>query len=685
VSFLAWTFLFGAAAVIGPIAAHLLAKPRFRRVPFTMLQFLRAGRHESHSRRKLRDLLVLLLRCAIIVLIAALFARPVLKIEAAPQSHRSILYLALDDSASMAYQEGGSTLFSRMIAKATDRVRQAPDDAAFGVCGLASGRMAEGLNRSQALAEIKRLTVVPRSARPADFVKAVESQGSASSPGETLSAVVLSDFSPDVLREFERIRKPAVVDALSYEIVAPTDPVSNVAVADAHPVDIAEGKLRVDVVVANCGDAKEDRRLIARCEDLRPVSTDVTVSAGERKVVRAQIDLGLRAQGAARPCLPLELSLEPQDGLEADDTYRLGVGIPQTGATKVLVVSRAEEAFLFETAVEALAGQNSAGGLRLRKARESGLRSDDLAWADVVVFSCLPTDASCPTGLLKSCLARGGRLIFFATELGNPQVADTLMREGLIPAVPQKWTQGVGWPESQPAIGSQAVFSEQAAKSLANYRFDKIALKGHWLCRTSAESRCVWRLAGGAAFVYAQTQNAGSSILVNTSIDDSRGLLAKSGAWVAFCRFLIGECEQIRRFCFRAEERPVLETPQAMWVAGRTFVNVENCDGAKTRAAMEGARMVLPAPVGTGWMRTLAEPMLHIGINLPQGETDLRRPAADAVAAAMTRAFLIEPRRERGLAQAGPPTESKPIWRTFAWAIVVLLLLEPAVTNRLKR
>lgn len=684
-SFLAWTFLFGAAAVVGPILAHLLAKPRFRRVPFTMLQFLRSGRQESHSRRKLRDILVLLLRCSIIVLIAALFAQPMLKVHAKPQPHRSILYLALDDSASMAYQDGGSSLFSRMTEKAIDRVRQAPADAVFGVCGLASGKVAEGLGRTQALAEIKRLTVVPKRARPADFVKVLGMRNSAASPGNTLSAVVLSDFRPDVLGEFERIHKPAAVDVLSHEIIAPTAPVANVAIVDARPAGLADNRLDIDVTMAYCGDRQEHRKLVARCGELRPVSTDVTLSAGERKVVRVQIDLGPHVEGAAWPCLPVELSLEPRDGLEADDTYRTGVCVPQASATKVLVVSRAEEAFLFETAIEALAGQDSAGGLNLRKVREGNLRGDDVTWADVIVFSRLPTDATCPVSLFKNCLARGGRLIFFATESGSPQFADVLLREGLIPAVPQKWIQGVAWPESQPVAGGSDVFSEQTAQSLASYRLDKVALKGHWLCRTSNRAQCVWRLADGAAFIFAQTQNAGSSILVNTSIDDSLGLLPKSGAWVAFCRFLIGEGERLRRLCFRADERPTLDLPSATRAAGRTFVNVQNCDGAKTRAAVEGVRMILPAPQGTGWMKTLNEPTLHIGVNLPEGETDLRPPTEDAVAAAMTRAFLIEPGRERSVAEVGPPEQSKSIWRVFAWAVVVLLLLDPAITNRLKR
>ncbi|MGE5294814.1 MAG: BatA domain-containing protein, partial [Solirubrobacterales bacterium] len=642
-SFLGWTFLFGAIAVIGPILAHLLAKPRFRRVPFTMLQFLRTGRHESQSRRHLRDLLVLLLRCAIIVLIAIVFARPVLKVKAKPQQHRSIYYLALDDSASMAYRDGGSSLFSRMIEKAIDRVRQAPDDAVFGIFGLASGRTAEGLGRSQALAEIKRLTVVPKTVRPAAFVKVVESQASASSSGDALSAVILSDFSPDVLREFERIRKPATVDLLSHEIVAPASPVSNVGIADVRTADLGDNKLNLDVVVTNSGETEQRRTLTAKCDDVPSVSVDVDVSPGERRVLRVQMDLGLRASEDVRPCLPVELSLEPSDGLPADDTYRIAVSLPQAAVMKVLVVSRDNEAFLFETAVKALVDQDSAGQLSLRTTLESSLRGDDLAWADVVVFASLPTDASCPTSLLKNCLARGGRLVFFATDVGNPQVTERLMREGLIPAAPDKWSQTVSWPQPQPAVGGAAAFSEQTAKSLANYRFDKIALKGYWLCRTSAEAQCAWRLSNGGGFVYIQTQNAGCSILVNTSVDDSLGLLAKSGAWVAFCRFLIGEGDRVRQFCCRVDERPTIDLPRALQSAGRTVVDVENCDGGKTRAVVDKGRMVLPVPQSTGWMRMLGEPSLHVGVNLPLGETDLRRPADDAVAVAMQRAFVIDP------------------------------------------
>ncbi len=431
-NFLGWTFLFGAVAVVGPIVAHLLAKPRFRRVPFTMLQFLRIGRHESHSRRKLRDLLILLLRCAIIVLIAVLFARPVLKVKAVPQPHRSVHYLALDDSASMAYADGRSSLFDRMIETATGHIRRAPEDAAFGIFGLASGRFAQGLSKGQAIAELKRLTVVPKAARPADFVQAVRQAGS---PGDAVSATILSDFTPEVLRRFKQIRQPAGVDALSHEIILPASPASNAAVVEARAVDVAEGKLDIDVVVANQGGASQQRRLTASCEDLRPVSAEVTVAPGERRVVRLRMDLGPRPRGDAHACLPIELSLGPADGLPTDDVYRLAVCLPGSASTKVLVAHRSDEAFLFETAIQALAGQGGAASLTLRKVPEDRLRADDVGWADVIVFASLPADHCMLT--INSRTLHYGELRLVGTSDSTPaqvRTAAEIIAKGRLPA-----------------------------------------------------------------------------------------------------------------------------------------------------------------------------------------------------------------------------------------------------------
>jgi hypothetical protein len=684
VSFLGWTFLFGAVAVAGPILAHMLAKPRFRRVPFTMLQFLRDGQHESRSRRKLRDLLVLLLRCTIIVLIAVLFARPVLHTRVQPPQHRSIHYLALDDSMSLAYREGGTSLFERMVGRAVDYVRRCDADASFNLCALASGRTVHDLTRSQAIAEIKRLAPVPKSARLVDFLSALKQAAQTTAAGDAISAVVISDFTPNILQQFERVREPAPVQEFRHEIIAPAGPWNNAAVVDARAVEVAGHKVNMDITVANYADNPQPRELTLKSSELRATSVKVDLAPHERRVVRMQADTGPTADRPDQVCLPVELTLAPNDGLAEDDTYRLAVYLPGTTATNILLVQRGEEGFLFETALGALAQQDVGKGLSLRKVQEGRLSGADLAWAHVVVFSSIPTGLPCPSGALKNHLAGGRKLIFFATRAGSRQMIERLLREGALPAVPDKWVPETVYPEPQPLTGTDTG-SDHAVQSLRSYRFDKIALKGYWQCRPTPDAECLWRLSNGAGFLYLASPWGGSSLLVNTSMDDSLGLLAKSRAWVTFCRYLTGEADRLRQFCFSPEDRPVLSLPDSARVAQPTTLALENCDGSRTRATNEGTRVLLPPPTGLGWMKTLSEPVLYAAVNLPAGETDVSTSAEEMVAGAMKHAFVTGEVQGPAPVLASSKLENRPLWPAFAWAALLLLLLEPAITNRLKR
>jgi hypothetical protein len=650
-----------------------------------MLQFLRTGQQESRSYRKLRDLLVLLLRCAIIVLIAVLFARPVLRVKAERQTHKSIHYLGLDDSMSMAYRDGREKLFERMKEVALSYIRQAPDDAVFGICGLASGRLVHGLTWNQAIAEVRQSSVVPKGARLTDFVSTLTQAGRTVAAGDTLSAVILSDFTPSILQQCERIHTPAAVDAWTYEPILPREAVNNVAIVDARAVDAAGGKLDMDVVVVNYGDAERQRELIMKAPDVEPVSEKVTVAPQERKVVRLRLDLGPGAHRAVQFWRPVELTLAGEDGLKEDDTYRLAAHIPRGASRNVIVVHRADETFLFETAIRALADRNPTKGLNLRKVRAGRLTPADLDGADVVVFPSPPGDFSCPIEPLKRHVAGGGRIVFFATERGNRKASEYLLREGLLPAAPEQWIDGVVYPEPQPVAGGPSGFHDEAARSLVNYQLGRIAMKGHWLCRAPTEAECVWRLADGEGFIYQRSAGGGLSILVNTSIDDSLGLLAKSRAWVAFCGFLMGEEDQVRQCCFCVGERPIVNLSDSTWTARQGAIAIEACDGRRARAVAEGARVLMPAPRTVGWMKTVDEPALYAAVNLPPGETDVSKPSGDGAPASVKRVFLTNAREQQAGAQVTGGVREKPIWKWFAWAAILLLLLEPAVTNRLKR
>lgn len=696
-SLLAWTFLFGALAVAGPIAAHLLSKPRFRRVPFTMLRFLRAGQNQSHSRRRLRDLLILLLRCAIIVLIAVLFAQPMLRVAAKPQARKVVMHLALDDSMSMAYRDGDRTLFERTIDKALDCVRKSADDTRFDIYGLASGHVSHDLARNEAMAALRQLEVVPAPVRLANFFSALNQAGRAARPDSATSAVIWTDFTPCTLRQFDQVAAPANVDEIRCEPVAPGKPAENTAIVGTRIASLVGDTLNLDVTVAHNGPAGRRCTLAAQIAAGAPTGRqDLSLDPGRHEVVRVPLDLSATLRQTGQPCLPIELSLSPPDGLAADDTYRVAIYAPRAAQTRVVLVHRGDETFLFETAMQALADSGSLERLNVRKVPLGRLMARDLDEADVVVFSSLPSDPSVRTGDLNAFMQKGGRLVFFTAGVQDLEPAKRLMREGLLAAQPLRWVQNIAYPEARPAADASAGLDERAMKSLSNYRLDQVALKGYWQCRPAPRSECLWSLARGEGLIYSLPCGKGLSLFVNTSLDDSLGLLAKSAAWVAFCRGLIGRTDSVQQFSFSSGERPTLRISDAglrnaeyRGREERTVVAVENCDGKRARGAVQGNVLLLPPPTGIGWMKTTDEPTLYAGINLPVGETDLTAPTQEMIDD-VQRAITAQ-RAERVAAGADPNLvqaagfRQKPVWPIVAWVAMILLVLESAMANRLKR
>ena len=96
-------YLAGAAAIIAPILLHLRRRPPKEFVPFSTLMFLEKTPERLTRRSKLEKLWLLLLRCAVLLLLALLFARPFFnsdKAGAGGGEGRRLVVL-LDRSASM--------------------------------------------------------------------------------------------------------------------------------------------------------------------------------------------------------------------------------------------------------------------------------------------------------------------------------------------------------------------------------------------------------------------------------------------------------------------------------------------------------------------------------------------------------------------------------------------------------
>ena len=121
-AFLNPLFLFGLLAAGIPLIIHLWNRRRVVTIDFSSLMFLMAAHRENARRFQLRHLLILLLRMAIIALIALALSRPFLTLGLPVASVRAKtdVVIVLDNSYSMAYQDVDGIRFEKAKALATD-------------------------------------------------------------------------------------------------------------------------------------------------------------------------------------------------------------------------------------------------------------------------------------------------------------------------------------------------------------------------------------------------------------------------------------------------------------------------------------------------------------------------------------------------------------------------------------
>src|SRR5215470_4569467 len=125
-AFLNPLFLIGAAAATLPVLVHLVRRTRARRLQFPSLMFLRRIEQKTIRRRRLRNIVLLVMRCAALLLLALAFARPYFpglsSSAAGPREVRSVILL--DSSYSMLYPG----VFDRARRAARDIVSSAERD-----------------------------------------------------------------------------------------------------------------------------------------------------------------------------------------------------------------------------------------------------------------------------------------------------------------------------------------------------------------------------------------------------------------------------------------------------------------------------------------------------------------------------------------------------------------------------
>src|SRR5262252_383261 len=109
-SFLAPYMLWGTLTAAVPIALHFFFRSRYRNVPWAAMKFLLTAIEQTSRRLKFQEILLLLLRCAILILLAIALARPLSSAFSSAGGTAAVdVVMVFDTSFSMSAREGDQT------------------------------------------------------------------------------------------------------------------------------------------------------------------------------------------------------------------------------------------------------------------------------------------------------------------------------------------------------------------------------------------------------------------------------------------------------------------------------------------------------------------------------------------------------------------------------------------------
>lgn len=191
-------FLAAIAVISIPIIIHLFYFRRFKRVYFTNVRFLKEVKEETSNRQKLRNLLVLLMRCLAIAAMVLAFAQPFIPLTSGVKKGDQAVSIFIDNSYSMNARSQDAPL----VELAKQRAREIVN--AYGISDRFQiltndfeGRDQRLISKEDALARIEEVRISPTS-RDLSKVLIRQKQGLQTGKLENQTAFLLSDFQTNI-------------------------------------------------------------------------------------------------------------------------------------------------------------------------------------------------------------------------------------------------------------------------------------------------------------------------------------------------------------------------------------------------------------------------------------------------------------------------------------------------------
>ena len=429
---LAPLFLLGLAAVAVPILIHLRLRHRSRVVRFPSLMFISRAPYRSMRRRRLRDVLLLLMRCLAVALLALAFARPLWQGDAAAGTASSsrLVVLLLDNSFSMGFGDR----WQRAMAAAESAFADldAADRGALVVYSdEAELQSAPTTDAALLAAMVQDVEVAPRAT---SLLPAIQmARGVLAEAGELgrRELLIVSDFQRSSWTPENVAALPAGVELRLLDVGGEDEEVRNAAVTDVV-FDHARSGDREQV-----GIAARISHLVVREPSAAPAGTPLRAEVDlllDREVVQTRaVELGadsstmvnfapevLERQRTTRGTVRLR-----DDALAADNEFRFVLS--PAHEVGVLVIEPDGDRRRGRYLEEALAlGRRPF--FRVNRVQASGFQRSMLDGKSVVVINDAAQELSASAGNAVAGFVRNGGGLLLSVERGMTQ-APGLLRE----------------------------------------------------------------------------------------------------------------------------------------------------------------------------------------------------------------------------------------------------------------
>lgn len=191
-------FLWALAALAIPVILHLFYFRRYKKVYFSNVRFLREVKEETSARHKLRNLLILLMRCLALAFLVFAFAQPFIPVSEETYQGARNVSLFIDNSFSMQSFGEDLPLIDRARQKGREILDAYGDQDQFQILTHElSAAQQRYIGKEEAISQLEEIEIAP-DVSMLSRVAARQKQLAASGGAEKFAGYILSDFQKSI-------------------------------------------------------------------------------------------------------------------------------------------------------------------------------------------------------------------------------------------------------------------------------------------------------------------------------------------------------------------------------------------------------------------------------------------------------------------------------------------------------